>query len=79
MLGIVIAIIVTAGMGYLGVARVAEFFNQKISVLDWKVKPHYFNPKVGPCVEIVNSDKDIYEVLFMGHMDTVFIRNVHLW
>lgn len=55
-----------------GVAQVAEFFNQKFSALGWKVKPHYFDPKVGPCVEIVNSDKDTYDVLFMGHMDTVF-------
>lgn len=55
-----------------GVARIAEFFKQKFSKLGWKVKPRYFDSKVGPCVEIVNSDKETYDVLFMGHMDTVF-------
>jgi glutamate carboxypeptidase len=57
-----------------GVAQVAEFFNRKFSELGWKVKLHHFDSAVGPCVEIVNCDKDQYDVLFMGHMDTVFER-----
>jgi glutamate carboxypeptidase len=55
-----------------GVAQVAEFFSQRFSALGWKVKLHQFDSSVGPCVEIVNGDQNQYDVLLMGHMDTVF-------
>ncbi|MEN6567608.1 MAG: M20 family metallopeptidase [Veillonellales bacterium] len=55
-----------------GIAKVTEFFARKFSEIGWKVKEHYFDPTAGPCLEIVNSDKNYYDILLMGHMDTVF-------
>ena len=55
-----------------GTARVAEFFYKKFTSLGWKVKEHKFDPVVGPCLEIVNTNQAKYDVLLMGHMDTVF-------
>jgi len=55
-----------------GIAKVAEFFNQKFLKLGWKVALHNFDPLAGPCLEITNSEKDHYDILVMGHMDTVF-------
>lgn len=55
-----------------GTARVAEFFQQRFINLGWQVKVYNFNPAVGPCLEIVNINQENYDVLLMGHMDTVF-------
>lgn len=55
-----------------GVAKVAEFFIDKFSTLGWKIKSHEFSSAAGPCLEITNSNKDYFDIMFMGHMDTVF-------
>lgn len=55
-----------------GTAKMAEFFGSKFAEMGWEVKTHSFNDSIGPCLEIVNSDKDEYDVLLMGHTDTVF-------
>lgn len=55
-----------------GVAKVAEFFSQRYLKMGWKVQVHHFDSAVGPCLEIVNRESDSYDVLLMGHMDTVF-------
>ena len=55
-----------------GTAKVAEFFREKFVGIGWKVKVHTVDSSVGPCLEIVNTDQNNYDLLFMGHMDTVF-------
>lgn len=61
-----------------GVAQVAEFFRQGYLSLGWHVVVHQFDPAVGPCLEIVNRSSDRYDLLFMGHMDTVFPKGTVL-
>lgn len=55
-----------------GTEKVAEFFRQRFTTMGWKVHTHTVDPSVGPCLQVVNSDKEQYDVLLMGHMDTVF-------
>ena len=55
-----------------GTAKVAAFFKEKFTHLGWKVSESNLDPSVGPCLKIVNTDKENYEILLMGHMDTVF-------
>jgi len=55
-----------------GTAKIAEFFRQKFTDMGWQGKTHSFDCSIGPCLELVNTDKDQYDMLLMGHMDTVF-------
>jgi len=55
-----------------GVAVVADFFEKKYAAMGWSVKKHEFDPAVGPCLEIKNRESDTYDLLLIGHMDTVF-------
>ena len=55
-----------------GVARVAGFFARRFSDIGWKVTQHTYAPSAGPCLEIANRDAEQYDLLLMGHMDTVF-------
>ncbi|SKC42382.1 M20 family metallopeptidase [Maledivibacter halophilus] len=55
-----------------GVKKVADFFKKKYLEIDWLIKEHKFDDSVGPCLEIKNCEVDEYDILFIGHMDTVF-------
>ncbi len=55
-----------------GTAKVAEFFERKFTAMGWQVKTNNLDALVGPCLEIVNSSSESYDILLMGHMDTVF-------
>ena len=55
-----------------GIRKVAEFFKGKFETLGWVVKVHELDEKIGPCLEIYNRESSCYDVLMMGHMDTVF-------
>lgn len=55
-----------------GVKKVADYFKKKYMEIDWLITEHNFDDSVGPCLEIKNSESDKYDILFIGHMDTVF-------
>ncbi len=55
-----------------GTQKIANFFQDKFSQIGWTVTKHQFDDTIGPCLEITNSDKDNIDILFIGHMDTVF-------
>lgn len=55
-----------------GVARIAGFFEGRFSSLGWKTAIHRFHDGVGPCLEATNQVRDTYDILVVGHMDTVF-------
>ncbi len=55
-----------------GVKKVAEFFRDKYNALGLKAELLQFSEKAGPCLQVTNSDKCEYDVLLVGHMDTVF-------
>lgn len=58
-----------------GVRKIADYFAAKFQALGWQVTYRQVNEAVGPCLEITNRpDAAAYDVLLIGHMDTVFPR-----
>lgn len=57
-----------------GTAKVADYFTEKFEALGWNVRRHAISEEVGPCLEITNGRTDRYDILLIGHMDTVFPR-----
>lgn len=55
-----------------GVANIANFLKGKYDKLGWVTKLHHLDESVGPCLEVKNKDSDMFDVLIIGHMDTVF-------
>jgi len=55
-----------------GIEKIAAFFKEKFSKNGWFVKEHYVEASLGPCLEISNTTDEQYDVLLLGHMDTVF-------
>ncbi len=59
-----------------GTAKVADYFTEKFTQLGWDIQRHHINDVIGPCLEITNGSKDSYDILLIGHMDTVFPRGM---
>src|SRR6056297_28565 len=57
-----------------GISRVADFFEEKYKNIDFKVKKHFVgnDSDTGCSLEITNTNLKEYDVLLIGHMDTVF-------
>lgn len=55
-----------------GTAKVADYFRKKFENIGWKVQTHHTSPEVGPFLEITSGSQDQYDILMIGHMDTVF-------
>lgn len=57
-----------------GTAKIADYFKKKFTDIGWSVKKHQFDEAVGPCLEITNGDTQQFDILLIGHMDTVFTK-----
>lgn len=55
-----------------GTKAVAEYLNEKMTALGWVTEFIDCGPTVGPCLKAVNRATDKYDLLMLGHMDTVF-------
>lgn len=56
-----------------GINRVADRLEQWYLELGWHVKPYFLGEETGRLLLITNRpDADHYDVMFVGHMDTVF-------
>ena len=55
-----------------GLNRVAEFFSSRFREMGWNVHEHNFAPKSGTCVICTNREAEHYDLMLMGHLDTVF-------
>ena len=55
-----------------GVAQVADYFYNKYKELGLNVEKIQEYSEVGPCLKVTNTDEENYDVLFLGHQDTVF-------
>lgn len=61
-----------------GTAKIADYFKEKFIALGWDVKTHYLHDEIGPCLEITNNGTAQFEMLLIGHMDTVFSKGTAL-
>lgn len=55
-----------------GVEQVGEYFADKFKTLGWQITRHNFDQTIAPCFEITNTEKEKYDILLLGHIDTVF-------
>lgn len=55
-----------------GTKKVADFFVDKFEQIGWLVEIVRTSELVGPCLKICNRQVDTYDLLLIGHMDTVF-------
>jgi len=55
-----------------GVTKVADFFATKFRELNWNVHEYEFGTECGKCVICTNREAEHYDLLMIGHLDTVF-------
>lgn len=57
-----------------GTGKIAAYFAERFTQLGWQVQLHATDPSVGPCLQVTNSGQEPYDMLLIGHMDTVFTK-----
>ena len=57
-----------------GLNKVAAFFSKGFRDLGWNVEEYDFAPESGTCVICTNRKAEHYDVMMIGHIDTVFPR-----
>ncbi len=55
-----------------GTKKIAVYFKDRFEALGWTVTERQLHEKVGACLEITNKAATQYDMLLIGHMDTVF-------
>lgn len=55
-----------------GTRQVALLLQEKFTTLGWHTELIDIGSKVGPCLKVTNKPSEHYDVLLLGHMDTVF-------
>lgn len=55
-----------------GTARVAEWLRKRLDQAGWRTELIPVGESVGPCLKAVWGNPDHYDVILLGHMDTVF-------
>ena len=56
-----------------GVTKIADLMTEKYESIGWQVTRHPLNEKVGPALIATNKpEAEEYDVLMIGHLDTVF-------
>jgi glutamate carboxypeptidase len=68
---------IDSGSGYLpGLEAVSVFFQERFQRIGWMTTQHSFDGGEVPCLEVANKtlsgDDSAFDLLFIGHMDTVF-------
>lgn len=54
-----------------GNRKVIDFFAERFKSLGWCVEYLELDPAIGPCLKVCNRKADSYDVLMIGHVDTV--------
>lgn len=55
-----------------GLRKMADFFSERFTELGWNVKEFDFTPSPGVCVVCTNREAEHYDLMLIGHLDTVF-------
>lgn len=55
-----------------GVNKIADFFATKFREINWNVHEYEFGTECGKCVICTNREAEHYDLLMIGHLDTVF-------
>ncbi len=57
-----------------GQSKIAVFFKRRFDEIGWNTKVHDLSPHVGDCLVCTNRAADHYDLMLIGHIDTVFPR-----
>lgn len=55
-----------------GIEKVADFFHEGFKDLGWNSDKIFLDEKAGPCLKVTNTNSEEFDILIVGHMDTVF-------
>jgi len=55
-----------------GITKVGSWFADKFAKLGWIVESHDLSPNTGKCIVVKNRNAEHYDVMLVGHTDTVF-------
>ena len=58
--------------GFAGLDQIADFFKERFDKLGWQTEKHDLAPDAGPCLICTNRKAEKYDLLMIGHIDTVF-------
>lgn len=58
--------------GFVGLDKIADFFRERFDALGWQTEKHDLSPDAGPCLICTNRKAEKYDLLMIGHIDTVF-------
>ncbi len=59
---------------YAGIDRIASFFEEKFKGLGWQTKKYDLSPDAGPTLICTNREAEVYDLMMIGHIDTVFLK-----
>ena len=55
-----------------GIDRIASYFEEKFRGLGWQTKKCELSPNAGPTLICKNREAEVYDLMMIGHIDTVF-------
>ena len=55
-----------------GITAVGDFFADRFAAMGWIVEKHDLRPDTGNCTVMKNREADHYDLMLIGHVDTVF-------
>ena len=55
-----------------GITAVGDFFADRFSSMGWIVEKYDLRPQTGNCTVVKNREADHYDLMMIGHVDTVF-------
>lgn len=55
-----------------GITAVGDFFADRFSAMGWIVEKYDLRPNTGNCTVVKNREADHYDLMLIGHIDTVF-------
>ena len=55
-----------------GITAVGDFFADRFAAMGWIVEKHDLRPDTGNCTVVKNREADRYDLMLIGHVDTVF-------
>ena len=66
--------------GHAGIDRIADFLADRFKDLGWQTKKHDLSPNAGPTLICTNREAENYDLLMIGHLDTVFtLGTIEKW
>ncbi|MBO5907402.1 MAG: M20 family metallopeptidase [Clostridia bacterium] len=57
-----------------GIDKVASYFEERFKALGWQTNKCDLSPDAGPTLVCTNREAEVYDLMMIGHIDTVFLK-----